>query len=305
MKKHREIKIGIISVTALFLLFWGINFLKGKNLFTNHSVFYTIVDETKGLSNSNLVTLNGIRIGQVSRVFFHPDGSGRIVVRGLIADRSINIPNNSLALLRQPSLVSEMEIAIQLGDSPIPLQSGDTIPSAYVASVTEGLTDQVFPILQRVEGLAAQLDSVFVSVNKILDTKTIESISKSLENISLITQSLVNNSQRIDGIMADGERIVEELKKSSVEVTKAVNNFSTISTELAQANLGKILEEASNSLKSLNGFLEKVQSSSGSLNLLLEDKGLYLNLKNSTKQLELLLEDVRMNPTRYINFSIF
>jgi phospholipid/cholesterol/gamma-HCH transport system substrate-binding protein len=305
MKIKREIKIGILSAFAVFVLFWGINFLKGKKIFSGSISFYTILDETKGLASSNPVTLNGIKIGQITKVYFHPDGSGRVLAKSSIENQKLVIPANSTALVRQPGLVGEMEIAIKLGDSTIALQNGDTLQAVFIASLTDNISDQILPLTQKVGSLIAQADSVFYGVRKLFDNKNIESIAKSLENLSQITQSLANNSAKIDGMISSGNHIMEELKKSSNEVSIAVKNFSGISNELAAANLGQILQNASESMKSFNNLLQKVQTSNGSLNLLLEDKELYINLKESTRQLELLLEDVRKNPKNYINFSVF
>jgi phospholipid/cholesterol/gamma-HCH transport system substrate-binding protein len=305
MKINREIKIGLVSAVAIFVFFWGISFLKGKKIFSSSISFYTVLDDTKGLASSNPVTLNGIKIGQVTKVYFYPDESGRVLAKSSIDNKKLSIPSNSTAIVRQPGLVGEMEIAIKLGDSSIALQNGDTLQSVFIASLTDNISDQILPLTQKVESLIAQADSIFSGVSKLFDNKNIESISKSLENLSQITQSLANNSAKIDGIMASSNQIMEELKKSTNEVSNAVKNFSKISNELAEANLGQILENASESMKSFNNLLEKVQASNGSLNLLLEDKELYNNLKESTRQLELLLEDVRKNPKKYINFSVF
>ncbi len=305
MKIKREVKIGFVSIAALVLLFWGVNFLKGKKIFSRHITFYTVLDETRGLASTNIITLNGIKIGQVDRVFFHPDRSGRVLVRSVIENLRINIPANSVALVRKPALVGEIEIAIKLGDSPTTLQNGDTLASFFVPSLVDDISLQISPIKEKLENLILQVDSVFSDLNKMLDKKNIESISKSLENLSLITQSLAKSTPKIDGLLVNGEQIMVDLRKSSNEVSVATRNFSTISTQLVEANLGQTLNDASKSIKSFNDLLEKIQTSEGSLNLLIQDKDLYNNLKQSTRQLELLLEDVRKNPRRYINFSVF
>ncbi len=305
MKIKREVKIGAIAIVALALLFWGVNFLKGKKIFSKYVSFYVVLDETQGLAATSPITLNGIKVGQVEKVSFHPDGSGRVLVKSDIESFKVRIPANSTALVRKPALVGEMEIAIKLGDSQMFIQTGDTLASVFVPSITDEISSQFGPIKEKVENLLLQVDSVFEGLNKMLDKENIESISKSLQNLSAITQSLAKSAPRIDALMASGEQVMGYLRQSSSDVSVAVKNFSTISTQLAEANLGQTLDMASKSLKSFNILLEKIQSSEGSLNLLLQDKDLYNNLKQSTLQLELLLEDLRKNPKRYINFSVF
>jgi len=305
MKYSREVKIGIVLCVAIFTLYWGINFLKGKRIFSSQIDFYTVLEETRGLSVSNHVTLNGIKIGQVSRISFHPDNTGKVLVKSFIDDKSLDIPVNSVAQIRKPSLVGEMEVAIILGDSPIALKNGDTLASIYIPSLTDDLNEQLLPLKEQVEGLVAQVNSVFVGIERMLDHQNLENIAQTLDNLAKITVSLSKQANRVDGIMTSVETMVRQLDESSRGIAASANNFSAISQELAAANLGQTLELAGKSLESFNQLLEKIKTSEGSLNMLLDDKELYNNLQQSTKQLELLLEDIRKNPKRYINFSVF
>ncbi|MFW5707508.1 MAG: MlaD family protein [Bacteroidota bacterium] len=315
MKISREIKIGILAFAAILLFIWGLNYLKGKDILNRQVNFFAIYDDVTGLIESNPVSLNGVSIGQVDRISFMPDGSGRIIVE-CIVNQEVFIPENSTAVLTGMSLTGSREIIIQLGDSPASLSRGDTLESSQISSLQDEVSQLVTPIMQRADELFGQIDSVMVVFQSIFNQQTVvnlvssfESIQQTLENLENTTTNLDNTIEgettRISAIMANVESISTNLNNNNEALTNIINNFSSVSDSLAAANIQQTLTDAEQSLESLSTILNKIENGDGSLGLLVNDEELYNNLTNSSRQLELLMEDIRKNPGNYIRVSVF
>jgi len=315
LKITREFKIGLLAVAAIFLFIWGMNFLKGKDIFSRQMTFYAIYDDVSGLIESNPVSLNGVNIGQVNRIRFMPDGSGRILVENIIR-RDVVIPDNSKSILTGMSLTGTREIIISLGDSPNLISNGDTLASAQQTSIQDEVSQLVAPIKQRADDLFVQVDSVLVIFQAIFNKQTqqnivssFESIQNTLDNLEQTTETLdktiEEESSRLSVILSNTESISSNLKNNNELISNIIQNFSSISDSIAAANIQQTLAHTEESLANLNAILEKVNKGEGSLGLLVNDEELYNNMQSSSRQLELLLEDIRKNPGSYINISVF
>ncbi|TVQ17292.1 MAG: MCE family protein [Bacteroidetes bacterium] len=315
MKISREIKIGILTVLSVFLFIWGLNYLKGKDIFTRQMRFYAIYDDVTSLIESNPVLLSGVSIGQVNRISFFPDGSGRILVESIVS-RDIPIPDNSVAMLTGASLTGTREIVIRLGDSPRLISDGDTLASGQQASIQDEVSQLVAPIKERAQELFGQIDSVMVVFQAIFNeqtrvniTSSFQSIQQTLENLEKTTdrldQSIDREATRVSNILSNAESISQNLKDNNETLTNILTNFSSISDSLAAANLTQTLYQAEHSITNLNSILEKIEKGEGTMGMLVNDEELYNNLEASSKQLELLLEDIRSNPGNYIRITIF
>lgn len=315
MKVGREIKIGALTVVAVFIFVWGLNYLKGRDIFSRQLRFYAIYEDVSGLISSNPVSVNGVNIGQVNRITFMPDGSGRILVENII-DRQLQIPVNSVSMLTGMSLTGSREIVIQLGDATRFIQDGDTLVSGQQVSIQEEVSQMVAPIKQRAEDLFSQIDSVMVVFQAIFSTQTQHNITQSFESIQQTLQNLESTTHKLDkgfekesgrisNIMANAESISENLKNNNELISNAVANLSSVSDSIAAANIGQTLDNVEKSVESLSLIMEKINQGDGTLGLLVNDKELYHNLESSSKQLELLLEDIRKNPGKYFRISVF
>jgi phospholipid/cholesterol/gamma-HCH transport system substrate-binding protein len=315
LKITREFKIGLLAVAAIFLFIWGLNFLKGKDIFSRQIIFYAVYDDVTGLIESNPVSLNGVNIGQVNRIRFMPDGSGRILVENIIR-RDVVIPDNSTSILTGMSLTGTREIIISLGDSPNLISNGDTLKSSKQTSIQDEVSQLVAPIKQRADELFVHLDSVLVAFQAIFNEQTqrnikrsFESIQSTLNNLDQTTETLDKTigeeSTRLSAILSNAEAISANLKNNNELISNIIQNFSSISDSIAAANLQQTLLHTEQSLASLNEILDKVNKGEGSLGLLVNDEELYNNMQSSSKQLEMLLEDIRKNPGSYINISVF
>ncbi len=315
MQIKREIKIGVVATLSLLLFIWGLNYLKGEDIFSKQIVYYAVYEDVTGLIESNPVSLNGVNIGQVKNISFMPDQSGRILVESIVR-KDILIPDDSYSVITGMSLTGTREIILELGDSDNYLQSGDTLPSKQQTSIQEEVSQLVLPIQQRAEDLFVQIDSVMVIFQSIFNENTRSNIVQSFESIQNTLYTVESSTMRLDNtleeettrirnIMSNTESITENLRDNNELLTNVMQNFSSISDSIAAANLTQTLIRAEESLTSMSEILEKINNGEGTAGLLINDEELYNNLTSSSRQLEELLEEIKKNPGDYIKLSVF
>lgn len=315
MKIRREIKIGALFVLALAAFIWGFNYLKGTNLFYNRLILYAVYDDIGGLTSANPVFIKGMKVGQVHQVYFEGKGSTRIIAR-LMIDADVPIPVNSIARIHSFDIMGSKAIELRLGDSPVFAQSDDTLKSDVQASLQEEVNKQVQPIKLKAEELLSSLDTLVTAIQAVFDDKARANIGQSFESIKLTIRSLEHTSYTFDTliqtekrrmavILENVESISTNLRNSNEEITNAILNISSISDSLAATNVKQTFAHIESSLNRLSLVMDKVESGEGSLGLLINDPGLYNELEVASRELNQLLEDMKLNPGRYLHFSVF
>jgi phospholipid/cholesterol/gamma-HCH transport system substrate-binding protein len=309
LKISNETKVGFLAALSIALFIVGYNFLKGNDVFGNENQFYATYDKVDGLAKSKPVLVNGFPIGRVSDLILQPNG--HIIVQFKI-DPQYNIPINSTATLESTDLLGSKAIVFKLGNSKQLAQDGDTL----IAITQENLLDKVKPVQQKAEVVLARLDSVLASLNKVLNPnfqknvdKSFSSIAKTLENLEHITKKvdgLVGSEiARIDHILANAEAISANFKSYNTQITGILNNLNSVTDEIAKANFKQTINNANLAMASLQQAMDKVNTGKGSMGLLLNDDKLYSNLKSASKNLDILMIDIKANPKRYVSFSVF
>jgi phospholipid/cholesterol/gamma-HCH transport system substrate-binding protein len=304
MKLSRETKIGIIVVAGVTLLFWGLNFLKGRDFFSSDKSLFAVYDQVEGLAASNPVQVNGLKVGLIRKLRMQNDGRGKIVVT-MTVNNNIHLPKNSKAQIFSTDI---------LGDSQEELQDGDTLSSGLQQSLPEEFQAQVAPIKAKTENLLASMDSVLRVIRDVFNDRTKNNLKRSFESISNSLASIEHVSNNLDSMMdKDGklkmifenvESITNNLKNNNEKITTMINNFSSISDTLAKSNISQTMENMKKSLEQTAGVLQKVNKGEGSLGQLATNDSLYDNLNASARSLDLLLSDFRVNPGRYVKFSL-
>jgi phospholipid/cholesterol/gamma-HCH transport system substrate-binding protein len=315
LKLNKEIKIGIIVAFGVASLIWGVPFLKGSDIFSNQKKFYAVYDRVDGLSASNPVQINGLKIGQISKLSFFPDGSGRVVVTMLV-DGTVDIPRNSKAVLVSSDILGSKAIQIELGKSTELAGSRDTLVSSIQLSLAEEVTSQVAPIRQKTENLITSMDSLITVVHSVLNMETRQNLIKTFESIKHTVQTLehatVNvdtlvssQKNRIREIFANVESISQNLKTNNERISGILKNFSSISDTLVKANLAATIENTNKTLKQASEIFTKVNEGKGSMGLLFNNDSLYNGLSASAESLNRLMIDLKENPGRYVHLSLF
>lgn len=314
MKIKREVKVGFLVVFTLAFLYWGMNFLKGRNFFNKSRVFYAVYDQVNGLVESNEIIINGYKVGSVSEIKFI-DTKGRMCVK-LLVENDIRIPKNSVAKIYSSNLMGSKAIEILLGDSKDLLESGDTLTSKMALTVSEEVSVQMLPLKRKAEDLMLSIDSVLAVIQYVFNEETRDNLKKSFESIKFTIQNLESTSYNLDtlvssqrvrlgNIFANVESITGNIKNNNAKLTNIINNFSTLSDTLSKVKIATTINNANKALQDVSEITEKINSGKGSMGMLLNNDSLYKNLESSSKELTLLIEDMRLNPNRYVSFSVF
>ena len=315
MKIKTETKIGIVGVLTIAILVWGINFLKGKNLFSKYNTYYAKYTDINGLLPTSYVFINGMKVGKVTNITYMDSQMKNFLVSFDIP-ANIKIPSNSIAEVYNSDILGSKAMRIIIGSSPTELSGNDTLLSQSESSMFSEIGKMLTPYTDKVENIISNLDSVVISVNEILDKNSQQDIKSMIVNVNQLSANLASLSSNLDNITSqEKEKIhlivenVEKLSKTFKEnddkLASIIDNIANISDTLAHSNISSTMNDINNSLASLSSTLNKINVGKGNLGLLVNDDNLYKNLERSTQNLDSLINDIKTNPKRYLNISIF
>ena len=301
MKLSREIKTAVLVIASVVLFIWGYSFLKGKSLFDNYKTFYVTYTNVEGLVKSAPVTLNGLAIGKVNNITIN-ESNGSIVVELQITS-DFPISSTSAAVLYEPGFIGGKQIAIEPDFSNKTLaENGQELKGDLKLSLTASIQEKLVPLQAKFETVLVEVEQLLKGVNSVLDKKSQDNLKITLSELSKTMVEIHAASASVNSIITDNK---SDLKGVITNFKKVSNDFSKISDSLNKANLGKTVKSFNTSLAKVDAILLDLDSGKGSAGKLLKDEPLYSNLKSTTKEMELLLRDVRLFPTRYINVSVF
>lgn len=315
MKSRYPYYVAFSFIAALALFIWGFNFLKGKDVFSRERVFYAEYNDVNGLIKANPVTISGMRVGQVSDLYFHPNMQGNILVT-ISLNTKFPIPENSVARIFNSDLMGSKAIDIQLGDSPVMANNRDTLQTSLEASLMDEVNAQVAPLKVRAESLLSSLDSLVVIVQAVFSdaardniTSSLGSITNTLNNLERTTTSIdsavIEERIRIGNILYNVEQFSASLEENREDFGRMVQNLAMVSDSLKELELPQTLKKVDASFDQINMLVEKLNQGEGSLGMLLHNDTLYFELERTAEEMNLLLEDIRKNPKRYVRFSLF
>jgi len=278
------------------------NYLKGINLFEKTRTFKIVYTKVDGLSPSNPVTLNGYKIGKVQKINFNPNNTKELIV-DVIIENDVNFSKTSKAELYETGLIGGKAIAIIPDyDNNAIAKSGDYL----IGVVKPGLTDlvnQIMPQIQlQLETVMKKAEIVLSNVNSLFDEKTKESLKSSIDEFGSLTNSLSETSANINDFIKDNSpnltTTIDNLNETSLTI-------KDISNSMSEVDLNLILTNLDSTISNLNKITNKLNQGEGTVGKLLYDDRLFKNLDDATKNLEELIEDIKLNPKRYVHFSIF
>ncbi|SHM03203.1 MlaD family protein [Flavobacterium saccharophilum] len=301
MKLTREIKTAILVIASILLFIWGYSFLKGRDLFTNYKTFYVEYDNVEDLAQSAPVTLNGLAIGKVNKITIN-ENTGKLLVE-LQLKTDFPVSKSSTASLYSPSLIGGKQIKIipNLADKELAVD-GQTLAPAVELGLTESLGGKIEPIQQKLNVMLENINTLVAGLNNVLDKKGQEDLKKSLAELSQTMEQFHKASGSINSILDTNKA---QINGAVTNFNKMSSNFNKISDSLNKADLGKTVRNLNQTLAKLDGIMSNLNSGKGTAGKLLNDDALYNNLAKTSKELELLLQDVRLYPTRYVNVSLF
>jgi phospholipid/cholesterol/gamma-HCH transport system substrate-binding protein len=300
LKLTREIKTAVLVIASILLFIWGYRFLQGSDLLTDYKKFFVQYDNVEGLIPSSPVTLNGLTIGKVKTIELKDDG--KLLVE-LQIKNDFPITKGSIAEIYSPSPIGGKQIAILVNNKiKAPAESGEFLVSSTKAGLMEGLIGQIDPLKLKLEKLLDNSNIVMVSVNQLFDAKTKENLQSSLANLNETLAQFKVASAEVNSMLADNKT---KISNTMTNVEKASGNFSKLSDSLAKANIGQTVKSLEKTLASVDKIMLGLESGKGTMGKLIKDETLYNNFSKTSKELELLLQDVRLYPTRYVNVSLF
>jgi len=314
VKISRELKVGLIFIAAVGVFIWGLNFLKGTDILSKKRFFYAVYDEIDGLEKANKVLVNGLIIGQVNHLNFYP-GSSKIVAQ-LYIKNDIELPKNSIARIYSTSLLGGKAVEIILGDDTRMAQSGDTLIAQMESSLTDQVNEQVEPLKKKAVALINSVDSVMTVIQAIFNEKTRINLTKSIENIHLtlsnlesatssVDNMLTEEKSRISSIITNLDSISDNLEGNNKNINTILSNFANLSDSLVEADIPQTMRDAGVAINNLKAISDKINSGEGTLGQLMTNDSLYIQLEKSTSNLSKLLEDIRLNPKKYVKLSLF
>ncbi len=301
MKLTREIKTAILVISSILLFIWGYSYIKGKDLFTNYKTLYVEYDNVEGIVKSAAVTLNGLVVGNISNITINQT-TGKILVE-LQLKTDFPISKSSKAAIYEPGFIAGKQIAIypNYADKTI-VADGDVLKGETTAGITESLKEKLVPLQEKFEKLIRNSDELVVSFKNVMDKQGQADLKKSLSELSKTLEEFHKASANVNSMLADNK---SKINGTVSNFNKISSDFSKISDSLNKANLGQTAKNLEKTLASVDKIMANLQSGKGSMGKMLNDEALYNNLSKTSKELELLLEDVRLNPTRYVNVSVF
>ncbi len=313
MKISNETKIGAITAITITVLIMGFNFLKGKTFFGKTHTLYAKYTNVQGLAASNPVMINGLQVGTVYSIT--TDKNMKEILVNMNLTKDVNIPNNSIATIEQ-TLLGLISINIKLGDVKDYIPKNDTIATEPTTGMFNEILSKVDPIFIQVKKAVSSIDSILFSFNRILDPSAKNNISATLENLNKTTANLIESSASLTtllntqtgalaGTLNNLNSFTTNLDKNNNKINNLVGNLDKTATNFSNLDLEKTFNILNTTITDLKSTIGKLNSTSGSAGLLLNDTKLYNNLSATTNKLNLLIDDLKTNPKRYLHISVF
>lgn len=301
MKITREIKTAILVIASILLFIWGYSFLKGRDLFTNYKTFYVEYKSVEGLATSAPVTLNGLVIGKVNSITIN-ENTGILLVE-LQLKTDFPISKSSTASIYEPGFIGGKQIAINpnFNDKTLAVD-GQKLQGTTKLGLTDKVGDRLAPLQEKLEKVMANTDKLLSGINNVLDKNGQENLKVSLAELSKTIEQFHRATVSVNTLLDDNKAQIEG---AVTNFNKISSDFSKISDSLSKADLGKTVKNLNKTLARVDGIMSGLESGKGSMGKLLNDEAFYENMKATTRELELLLQDIRLSPTRYVNVSLF
>lgn len=300
----KELKTGIVAVIVIALFIWGYNFLKGQDLFSaNSRHFFVEYNNINGLNEASLVTINGLKVGKVDQISFNEnsDKKGNLIVK-ISLDTDFEFSKNSIAKIYSASLMGGQNLAIVPKYDGEVAKSGDYLKGEVESDIFSSVGEKLNPIQAKLENVLVGADSLLIGFNQILDEKSRQSLNRSILGLEGTISDVRKTLSSVNSLVADNKTNLDSTLQNAKNIT---DNFSKISEDLAKANLGESAKKLETTLTNLNGLLADMKSGKGTLGKLMTDDKMYTNLTNASKEMEELLREMKLNPKRFVHFSLF
>ncbi len=313
---RKEITVGAVFIIAVAIMVWGIMYLQGIEILKNKRIIYAVYDRVNGLVASNPVTIQGMKVGQVKALYFASDSARKIIVELYLSNTTYPIPKNSIARIYSADLMGSKQIEIIPGDSPDFIKTGDTLMARTEATLGEEVNQQLAPLKRKAENLISSIDTLATIIQSILNKNTQASLVKAIEHIKEAIQNIAHMTYNADTLVTEQrtniariiinlESVSRNLNNNNDKITNILENFSDISDSLAQLQIPATFAQLNQAVVNMNQVIDKINRGEGSIGLLVNDTTLYFEVEKAARDLNLLLEDIKANPKKYVKLSLF
>jgi phospholipid/cholesterol/gamma-HCH transport system substrate-binding protein len=296
----KELKVGVLAIVAIGLLIFGYNFLKGNNVFNSSRVFYAVYDNVEGLSPSAPVSINGYQVGTVTDIQFIKTGQ-LLVTMNINSD--FNFSETSIAQIYGGGLIGGKSMQIELDNtSTEAAKSGDTLQSSVEEGLIELVNEKLTPLKDKISNAVVEVDTLLSSINYVFDVNTRNNLRNSIKNLNETLTSLNHSAVKIEGVLNSN---TDNINSTIENFRYTSDNLSKMSDTLSKIEFNRLVQNANETMLNLKEISNGLKDGNGSLGKFINDDKMYINLENATRELEELLGDIKLNPKRYVHFSIF
>ena len=310
MKFTKEIKAGLIALLAIIGFVILFQFMKGKSLFTTDNIFYAKFDNVEGLSASNPVSINGLKVGQVDKIIPQTEADGKIhFVVKVTVDDDFEFSKRSTLEIFEPGLMSGKQMRINLAYGNPMAKDGDTLKGAFTLSLMNNISSQVGPVKDQLQVVLRRVDSLTTNANEILNDHNKAEIKALLINLNKTVASFEGTSRQTNALLANSDpkiqKVLDNANLATISAKSAIEKYGKVAEQVDVKSLNNTIEKLSVTSDKLNSLISGVQNGEGSLGKLTKDEQLYNNLNTASDNLNKLIQDLKTNPKRYLNFSVF
>ncbi len=298
MKLSYEIKTALLVMSGIFLFIVMINYLKSNDIFVSDRSFFAIYEDVEGVSTGTPVTISGFNVGSVQDISFYGDDA-KLLLKFRV-ENDFEFSSNSIAQIYETGLIGGKALAIIPVNGKNLAISGDTLQSDIAPGLTELVNDKLSPLQEKIESMVVSADSLLIAVNSVFDIETKQNLTSSIENFSATIQSAKKSVDVLEEVLGNNEN---RLNSIILNVDQSFKNFSNLSENFDELDL--VIENLSKSSTNINSITSEIKAGNGLVNKVVYDEMFVESLDQISSNINLLLEDLRMNPKRYVHFSLF
>lgn len=310
MKFSKEIKAGLIAVIAIIGFLILFQFMRGNNIFSTDNVFYANYDNVEGLEVSSPVSINGLKVGQVDKIMPKTFKGGKL---GFVVEFSVKddfeFSKQSTVEVFEPGLMSGKQLRVNLAYGNPLAKDGDTLQGAYKSNLLEGLSSQVGPVKDQLQEVLKRVDSLANSANKVLDERNRAEIRALLNSLNRTVNAYQGTSQNINSLLQNNDprlqKVLDNANATMITANSAVDKYGDLAESIDTQRLNATIANLDATVGRLNNVVAGIENGNGTLGKVMKDEELYNNLEETSKNLNELIIDLKQNPKRYLNFSVF
>ena len=301
MRLSKEIKAAFFVLTTILLFIFGFNYLKGSSILDKQKTIYAVYDEVDGLLVGANVMINGLSIGNVTELDFLPN-STKILVTLKVKDK-LNFSSKSTASIYETGVLGGLAISITpVFEKESIIKTGDTLKSNVRPGLTELINRQIEPLSRQLQSTITSVDSIFTGASNVLNRQTQEEIKESINVLTSAIKAIKNSSIIIEQTLTSKNT---QINNTIDNFEKISSNLSNVSDELNSFDLSALLSNLEVSVDGISSIVNKLESDNSTIGKLINEDEVYNNLNSSIESLNILINDIKANPKKYVHFSVF